>query len=398
MQNNKTTQDDLIMLCAAYLAAMGKKQIEIADTLELSQTTVSRLLKLARRDYLKEELRFLKEKVDQDTYRLILQRTDRKGLGGRLNEVAERAGCKGPVLQVFSSGSKDPADLDRRLAEFSLKAAPYIKNLIVRANSCGLTWGKTLWNVVDALGNLGVPPPWCGHSVSIIPLTGEPLGEMPNAYSSSSLVEDLGKLANGDKQTPALSIGMVPAFAPEGFSKAELDGVRKLIQLVKAYGTIFGDGKSAGLADRLDMILTSVGPAEKPLGFGDGTLLKTGKPTIEELKRLLAGDMGGVCFPRPDLSLEDRQTVEKVNDRWTGVKRKHLEACARRAFKADLGSGVPGVVIVAVGAYKAQFIFEAIKLGMINNLIIDEDLEEQLEHLVEGQFKNTSTHSMSGSL
>jgi DNA-binding transcriptional regulator LsrR (DeoR family) len=181
---------------------------------------------------------------------------------------------------------------------------------------------------------------------------------------------------------------MVPAFIPDGFTRQELSGVRKLIELVRSYDQIFGQKtpsqSETPLAEKLDMIVTSVGPAERPLGFGQGVLFETGRITFEELQKLVIGDVGGVCFARPDLSKTDSQTLARVNERWTGLRREHLLACAARARRSpDPFDGPPGVVVISGGRARARVIYELVKLGLINHLIIDDELENELESITE---------------
>ena len=65
---------DVDMLAASLLAGEGKKQIEIADLLGLSQTAISRLLAEAHKEYLREELRFLSDKITPEVMQKVLQR------------------------------------------------------------------------------------------------------------------------------------------------------------------------------------------------------------------------------------------------------------------------------------------------------------------------------------
>jgi hypothetical protein len=209
---------------------------------------------------------------------------------------------------------------------------------------------------------------------------------MPTSYSSSILANEFGRLANGDAYV-ARGIGMVPAFIPEGFNRAETRGVKKLIALVKSYREIFGEHKAKKfpepLADKLEMILTSVGPGERPLTFGRGTLFSTGTLSLAQLATLIKGDMGGVLFPRVGLTKSQASKLKTVNDRWTGLRRSHLEACAERAAdEPNPYKGKPGVVVVSAGKDRAAFIYEAVKSGLVNNLVIDDQLEAELERIV----------------
>jgi len=377
---------ELKMLAAAFLAGRGHAQKEIAEILDLSQATVSRMLEQARREeFLRSEIRFAEEKLDLSTLQRVRQVTQRRELDEQLTRLATRLALPGkPELLVFSSGDQTQENIDKRLLTFSRHAAPYIKELIACSHFCGVTWGSTVWNLVGGLRNLYARPPWANREITFVPLSGEPLGSLPTSHSSSSLANELAKCVNGEAHT-ALSISMVPAFIPQGFTKAQLEGVWKLIRLVDAYDQIFAAARkeTKPLVQRCDMILTSIGPAAKPLGYGGGgKLFETGNLKIEVLRKIVLGDMGGVCFPRPDLTKPEREIVRNINERWTGVKQEHLMSCAQRAFASKLESPIPGIVVAAIGAEKADFIFEAIMMGVINHLIIDETLEKRLIQLV----------------
>jgi DNA-binding transcriptional regulator LsrR (DeoR family) len=309
------------------------------------------------------------------------------------------------MLRVFSGGRKN-ADDQERMAEFGKRAAPFVRELVDKCSTCGLTWGSTLWHVVNSIASSAKDSAdhrkgWADRRIEFIPLAGEPLGRDPTSFSSSSLAAVLGRSANGDEYH-ARSLGMVPAFIPERrgsepreaqsteFTATELQGVWKLIELVPSYGEIFGrrrerqgkEGKRTRqrpIAYNLDMILTSVGPANQVLGFGGGKLCS--KSTLDRLQRLVIGDMGGVCFSRPDLTAKEQRELEVISARWTGLKRDHLDACAAAAA-AD--SSRPGVVVVSGGLARAQFIYDAVKLASLNYLIIDDTLAAALSRLLGG--------------
>ena len=97
------------------------------------------------------------------------------------------------------------------------------------------------------------------------------------------------------------------------------------------------------------------------------------------MRKLVIGDMAGVCFPHEGLAEKDRIEVDDINARWTGVKVANLKRCADRAFKGDPMTGPPGLVIAAVDARKANIVLDIVKRGLVNHLLIDEDLQEALE-------------------
>jgi DNA-binding transcriptional regulator LsrR (DeoR family) len=384
----KKKETEIDIVAAAYLAGEGKLQKEIADQLNLSQTLVSRMLAKAKNLYWREEVTFLRDKIDAQTSRELLDRIGRNDLARRLSELSQRhASRPGPVLRVF--GGEKGANDKARSFQFAREAAPYVKGLLERAGTCGVTWGGMLGHVLEALRTLAIPAPWKQPNLEIVPLCGEPLGDEPTTFSSSSISHELGKLVNGDHYN-ARYIGMVPAFLPD-FEEEEIHTIWKLIGLVNHYVEIFGTPESKPgpvppLAERLDMILTSVGPASEPLGFLKGRLLATGKVTTEELKDLIVGDIGGVCIERAHLSKRPMGRLESVTKRWTGLKFKHLDACAARAAEAraaqqDPLTGMPGVVVVSRGAKRAELVYEAVKRGLVNHLVIDQELAEELEKM-----------------
>jgi DNA-binding transcriptional regulator LsrR (DeoR family) len=310
----------------------------------------------------------------------VVQRTIQRRLATNLDQFCGRILRRTPVLRVFGSGSRRTTveGWQLRLETVTRAAAPFVRDLLLRANLAGISWGQTVGTMAFAIRDLPGPPPRTDNPVRVVPLCGEPLGNRPTSLSSSSLSETLEEALNG-RVVSNLSLGMVPAFIPGGFSQAELKAVWKLIGLVKAYDEVFG-GRDP-LAGRLDMVLTSIGPAERPLGYGSGDLLRTGGLRVEELRETLLGDISGVCIPRPHLDRARRHKLARVTERWTGIRLAHLEVCAGRASGNPL-SGPPGVVVFAIGANKARFAIEAIRLGLVNYAFVDDDLAEEMDRLL----------------
>ena len=373
------------MLAAALLAGQGQSQQQIAEALELSQAVVSRLLLRAQQEsVLRREVRFIQENADAKKLRLAFSRAHSHQLSATLEEFSRHfAKRRGPYLRVFSGGGSKLTELQRRI-EFRRQAAPYVKELILRARTCGLTWGGMLWNLLEALRSTPNPSPWTDHKIDFMPLCGEPLSRDPSGFSSSSLASELGRLANGESYT-ARSIAMVPAFIPERFTPAKRHVIEELIDFVKSHREIFGDNNSEqrtpGLADNLDMILTSVGTSNHPFGFGRDSLLEPA--TLEVLRQIGIGDLGGVCLGRTGLTTTQERVIKAVGERWTGLRDHHLTACAERALKeADQSTGKPGVVVVSVGKDRAPAIFEAVKKGLLNHLVIDDELQVALDKMV----------------
>lgn len=372
------------MLAVAKLVAEGMSLVKIAAKLDLFAPTVTQLRKAALlKRYLVEKTDFVKADVSDDLMLKVEDRIHQKERTERLLAFLQSTPGR-PVLRIIDCDAP-VTNRALRVEQLGKQAAPYLKKLFERSRKCGLTWGGMLRGTVSALSEL--PFPSRAQDMECIPLSGEPLGNEPMSFSSSSLAHDLGKIING-KSYDALSLSMVPAFLPEGFTKNEIQGLWKLIGLVKSYGVIFGqrgikNHLNPALAEQLDMILTSVGPAESPLGFGQGTLFETGKLKIEDLRELILGDIGGACVPRRDLKQPALRKFQEFNERWTGLRIEHIQACAAQA-KDHPHQGWPGVVVISGGKARARFIYEITRRGLINHLIIDDELAKELDMIVGG--------------
>jgi hypothetical protein len=269
--------------------------------------------------------------------------------------------------------------------DFAHQAAPYVASLLMRdsVKNCGVTWGYMLSDLCIALRQLNRPARWKKEEVGINPLSGDPIrerskGESP-ALTSSNIAAELGRIVNGE-QYRAPWLGLVPAFIPEEFSPRAVAVIDRMVYMVPDYATIFGKEKTkpeACLAGRLDMLLTSVGTVENPLGFGNGRLLASLGPKLTALKSEIRGDIGGVLLPRD--KTRPSPLVSMIERRWKGIRRGHLQACARRAAGEDPLSGRPGVVLLSLGKERAEAVAAAVAEGLVNHLVVDQELETALE-------------------
>ena len=128
----------------------------------------------------------------------------------------------------------------------------------------------------------------------------------------------------------------------------------------------------------MEILVTSAG--HTPLGFSRGSLLDKSE------QEFFVGDMGGVLLPHPNLSRLERRKARDIDARWTGLRLEHLEACARRArATADAPNGPPGVVLMSIGEQRAPAVFEAVRRGLTNHLVIDSRLEYALSTLLDAR-------------
>jgi DNA-binding transcriptional regulator LsrR (DeoR family) len=382
----------VIEAAVAYLTAEGLTQAEIGKILGISQSAVSRLMSEAEKKYL-EKPRFKREALAPDLLEDVMRAVGRRELLTSLDRLARAHGNRrGPVVRVFPlTGDREEQSLAVRFREFTRQAAPYIHSLINRPSVrlCGVTWGYMLFDLVNALR--GIQAAWKVEPVSlkseqvqVIPLSGDPFKERkeePPSLTSSNIAAELGRVLNGDSYR-AHWLGPVPAFIPEEFDTPSARKViERWIQLVPDYEEIFGDGSEAntGLANHLDMLLTSVGTADNPLGFGKGRLLNSLGTQMQNLREEIYGDVGGIVLPR---SSEPSKLVQTITNRWKGIRYSHMARCARRADDDEHYSGRPGVVILSVGKERAEVIAAAVAQGLVNHLVIDQELAEELERIV----------------
>jgi len=211
-----------------------------------------------------------------------------------------------------------------------------------------------------------------------------------------------------DRSSPRqpLSLDFVPAFRPDRYPKEKFDAVLEFACSVSSYADIFpvpeewllADAPREGrkrsrrqrsrpavpdvgqrpLVDHLDAILTSAGSKDQPGRFWSGEFFRQGDIDLTRLRRGALGDLGGSFIVNPKANKADRDYVTAVNDRWTGIKETQFLRCAVRARENDL----PGVVMLVVGAVRAEIALQCIKLGLVNHLVLDTHCAQQLSNLL----------------
>jgi len=372
----------------AYLAAQGSTQTEIARTLNVSQSAVSRLLAKVEEEkaYLVKQppYRFKDEAVGPELMREVLRRVSPKQIADDLDTLARKNGClRGPVVRVFPINRSTEASQADRFRAFAAQAAPYVYSLINRdtVKICGVMWGYMLHDLAGELRKLQAD--WKRTEVRVVPLSGDPVqqSQEPPSLTSSNIAAELGRIVNGETYR-APWLGVVPALIPEVFKGRDRKAIERFIKMVPDYEAIFGkdvDDERA-LANHLDALLSSVGTNARPLGFGSGRLLASLGRRVESLKSDIYGDLGGVLLPR-DVS-QPTDLVRTIETCWTGIKRSHMERCAKRGATDDVHSGRPGTIILSLGADRAPVIAAAVSQGLVNHLIIDQELEQALLKLV----------------
>ncbi|MBL8177166.1 MAG: hypothetical protein JNK48_21005 [Bryobacterales bacterium] len=373
-------------LLAALLHSEGRSNKDIGKKFGLGESTISKIIRECYDEGLLS-IRFRSGLSDGELERLRAE-------AGLKNEFTEKlrafrkdssAIVLAPEAMVFESGSTDtgPQDWAARLDTFARAVGPEVLKLILRSRIVGTSWGRTLATVVRALGEAQVPLP---HSpVHFLPLCGEMLDGPPRKTSASSLALRLDELVN--HAAPNLHghmLAAVPSHLPLHLPPRDAEIIAGYVTSVPAYRAIFGgqrNPKQAPLVDRTDMILTSCGPQDRPLGYDAARWFESTGIAEEDARAYIAGDISGNLLRNMEAGKLPRaveRKIERVNEAWLGAKFDHLRACAQRALEGQL----PGVVLCCIGANKAGTVREVVRLGLANRLLIDEDCWSALEKML----------------
>lgn len=313
-------------------------------------------------------------------------------ISDRIARLAKEHERPVPTVHVVSMG--ETTEIADQFDAFGTPAAMVLRDLLegVRGR-VGVAWGSTLWYTTQALRSILPQRPFRKQApIDFVPLCGDPLMDSQETYAdrtSSRIVSDLSKAVNGDETRPAW-LGLVPAFIPRDFKPNEMRVIDKLIDLVPQYPKIFGPRLTSGrqmsvpIAGDLHMIITAAGPSKSPLGFGRNPLLGLSAAESRQLTEYIYGDIGGVLLPRPsgtpgekDSEAVPHRMIEDLTRRWTGLKIEHLRTCSARAF-SERSKSRPGVALLSFGASHVEIVMEAVRQGLVNELIIGSDLEEAL--------------------
>ena len=393
---------DVNMLRALYLRAKFEMpQKDIAALLSVAQPTVSRwwnealaigLIREQRRYTLNEtglsvELLEQVREVEPWARRLA-----------QLQAVSTGNGVTVRSLRVFRSMEKDgDSPIDARLKRFSKQAAGALHDAIQRSTICAVASGYTISNAVDALA----AAPAAAHDrtsvapasrVRFVPVWPEDLSDPSPRISSSALAERLDDIFNSrsssfpDSTRPPRppSLNSVPPFMPHYFETSKFR--RYLEEDFAGYRELFGSQSSGHVVGRpviadVDMLLTSIGARNRAFGRFHELLIKHAGVTAAELAAITAGDVGGVLIPAPNCTDAQFRRIRRINSIWNGLQPEHLEQIALRSHSRE-SLPPPGVVIVSIESSeggRAQALAAAIRAGLVNELIIDEQLADGLD-------------------
>lgn len=376
---------DLQAQQAAYLRAKHKmSQAEIGKLLgNISQSQVSRLLSRAENQLkcLRVESKFIENGISPERMTLIKQVLEPADLKQKLKEIKTETGINVTRIWVFDSGDSEKILIDERLENFGSSAAGVLDDVLSQAKVVAISFGATLYNLISGLAALKLFSAG-KHPIEFIPVGGEPVGRGISddplaAYTSSRLADRLREVVNNNEGERYTLSGM-RAFIPKRFAPGEREVIRKYNESGGSFKKIFTD-KNPAIA-RVDTFLTSIGMTEKPMGFCNAELLEDGRIDTDTLKSLVVSDLGGVLIPQPGIDRRALSRVAELNEMWTGIRLEHIKRIVEDASKAE---GRRGVVVAAIGKRKAAPLYHIIKAGLINELIIDQDLASSLISLLE---------------
>jgi DNA-binding transcriptional regulator LsrR (DeoR family) len=255
---------------------------------------------------------------------------------------------------------------DERVEHFGREVAPALVSLLTRATTVGVGWGKMVASTIEGLASTLEARPPREAPLHCVATAGGLVGEEGvRPENSSSLLASWLAYAVNRRRTHLNTLHSVEGFiAPYLRTQDEFDVVHQRIACYDNYQAIFGGPGRAGVIHQLDAIITSCGNAHHFSPFWRTELPRMGI-TPEEVNDLTYGNIGGVLLPRENLNPRQRAVLDDIARRWTGIKLPHFQQIARRT---------PGVILLALMHNKADVVLKCVQLGLVTELLIDEDL------------------------
>jgi len=307
---------DVILNTARLYYESNQTQSEIAQQLQISRSTVSRLLKRGR------DLGIVHISIhDPFATHIHLEEA-----------LVERFGLRGAVVAAQTEGLPDKL-IRRRIGQ---AAARYLEETLRDGEVVGVGWGRTLYEVAEALEGVGAQA-----RIEVVPLVGG-IGQVAPSFQVNELARRLADACGGD---------WYPCFAPAILQNEIIqEGLRDTVDVRR-------------IVDRwsnLDLALVGIGNTDFESEF---EVLFVGYLDPEMREHLRAARaVGDICmrFFSQDGSPSDGGP--------SGILGIELEQVRR----------IPRVVGVAGGLHKVEAILGAIRGGYIKVLITDETTAEGL--------------------
>ena len=316
MNKKEMLQLSLMKEVASMYYEKGMTQEEIGKALYLSRTRISRILKKA------EEVGVVEIHVNH-----ILERNH-----SFEERIKQRFHLK-EVRLYNGGGSKS----DQEIMDGVVKiAAAFLKERINRKMVVGISWGNTIRETVEVLGEVEKIP------IDIVQIMG--FAATTNLMSNSDniahcLASKYGGIAHGLNS---------PLFVPDMYVKNQIMKDKNIAATLV-------------MAARADMVLTSIGTLEKVTDSNPWLGYMT-KEMFEEIRSQGAvGCLGARFFDRNGKVLD--------NNEWNRHRFGILLEDIRK---------IKAVVIVASGEMKADALLGAIRGGLVDTLISDSRMAEKI--------------------
>jgi DNA-binding transcriptional regulator LsrR (DeoR family) len=219
---------------AWWIAMEGKTDAEVADIMQCPVRHIATM----RRNAWARGLIFGFDRT-RVTDKAHLRYLDSIGLQGRLERHLRTAHRNFRELKIFDSGSEgqSPHDILQRLQQFSNNAGPWLKTLLKRASTVGVSWGLTLRLAVAELAKVDVGKP--SRAIEVVPTCGELLGTSAGDTSSSSIAAQLAAAMNAHGKH-SLSLAGTPAMIAQRFqASGNLAVIQEFLKESPAYTAIF---------------------------------------------------------------------------------------------------------------------------------------------------------------
>lgn len=366
---------------AAYLYAQRFSQQQLAGIFNCSQSHISRLLKLAEeRGWLKYDTHFDEKGIPQRRLDEIRRRMEPKTLALQLRALSTETRVQVRHVRVYASTF---GDFDDQLVRFGRLAAGRATELIEKSSVLGVIFSETVHRVIDGIAWSGLRPR-TNRPVTVIPVAGEVASYVRVGSSSSWLASRLHELINNN-DNQQYSLSAVPFLIPTHFERSTREAISKWIQDLPGYRKIFGGEPS--MVSRMDCVFTSVGQDGKPLSAAIKELTEIYGITPSRLREIAATDIGATLVPTDlvDEDAEAKAELEALNSVMINLTiDQYRDVCQRAADPAMAPDKQPsGVCLFAIGANKARGLLTVLRKGLVNELIIDEELARELTRLLE---------------
>jgi DNA-binding transcriptional regulator LsrR (DeoR family) len=368
--NSSQANERIRLIACALLRSQGFSQSDIAERIGMSQPEVSRMLQAAiTKNLLRPHPSFLRENVTAEEF----ERAEAL-YGGTFSALEKEARALVPRGVTFRLHVVSATDLPA----FCEQAARHVTDLLADGSlTVGTMWGSTSERIINGVTRMARPSK--GSEIRAIPLAGDPLyllNQENQEYSASVLAARLERAFTGRTRSDLPSLNGVPAYISKTLmaDKKKAVVLHDFIRNIPGYKRIFGED---GYVDALDTVLTGVGVfATNPLY--SATFLREREaqegPDFEEVRPLILGDFAGSILPQPGLRAKEIELVAGLNQGWMGISLEQLKKVA----SGGKVKSPPGVITVGFGPDKAGILAESMKRGLVNHLVVDEQLARRL--------------------